>query len=304
MTETVDHKTIDCSLKSILGVTLPIMISMASTFLMLLIDRVMLAAYSMDAMNAATMSGNFVCIFAFMYTGIANAAEVFAGQYNGSKQYEKLAAPTWQMIYMALMTCVISLPVAYFSDTINTLPHYYLEEGVSYQKVWMYFAFLPPMRVALAAFFVGQGKTKIITLSVVVGAVTNLVLDYLLIFGLKDVIPPMGCKGAAIATVITEFVQVLILAVMFFNRRNRKVYKTFENRHFNPKLFLDFIKIGVPMSFGNCISMIAWYVIQTIVSHTSKDAATIYNIGNTIYTFFIFVGEGINKAIATISANM
>jgi MATE family multidrug resistance protein len=299
-----DHRIIDCSLKSILSVTLPIMISMASIFLMLLIDRAMLATYSMDSMNAAAMSGNFVCIFSFMYTGIANAAEIFAGQYNGSKQYEKLAAPTWQMIYMALVTYAISFPIAYFSDHINTLPHYYLKEGVAYQQTLMYFAFIPPVRVALAAFFVGQGKTKIITFAIAAGVVLNIALDYLFIFGMKNIIPPMGCRGAAIATIIAEFVQIAILAAVFFNRRNRKIYKTFENRQFNSKLFWDCVKIGVPMSLGNCISMIAWHVVQTIVSHTSKDAATIYNIGSNVYTFFLFVGEGANKGIATISANM
>jgi hypothetical protein len=45
------------------------------------------------------------------------------------------------MIYMSLATCAISIPVAYFSDHINTLPKYYLEEGVIYQRILMYFAF-------------------------------------------------------------------------------------------------------------------------------------------------------------------
>jgi MATE family multidrug resistance protein len=304
MTETSDHKIIDCSLKSILNVTIPIMLSMGSIFLMLLIDRAMLAAYSMDSMNAATMSGNFVCIFSFMYAGIANAAEVFTGQYNGSKQYEKLAAPTWQMIYMAFGTYVISFPVAYFSEYINTLPPYYLKEGVAYQQTLMYFAFIPPMRVALTAFFAGQGKTKIVTFAVVTGVMVNLILAYLFIFGVKNIIPAMGCRGAAIATVVAEFVQIGILAAVFFNRENRKNYKTFENRKFKSKLFWDCLKIGVPMSLNNCIAMVAWYVVQTAVSHTSKDATTVYNIGNSIYLFFLFVGEGANKAIATICANM
>jgi MATE family multidrug resistance protein len=280
------------------------MISMASIFLMLLIDRAMLAAYSMDSMNAVTMSGNFVCIFTFMFMGIANVAEVFAGQYNGSKQYEKLAAPTWQMIYMAIASCVISFPIAYFSNYINTLPSYYLKEGVIYQQILMFFAFTQPLRVAFVAFFVGQGKTKIITFAVTIGVVTNLVLDYLLIYGVKNIIPAMGSKGAAIATVIAEFVQIAILAAVFFSRKNRKIYKTFENRQFNAKLFLDCLKIGVPMSLGNFISMIAWYVVQTAVSYTSKDAATVYNIGINVYTFFLFVGEGANKAVAAICSNM
>ncbi|MDR2794218.1 MAG: MATE family efflux transporter [Holosporaceae bacterium] len=299
-----DHKIIDCTLKSIFRVSVPIMISMASVLLMLLIDRAMLAAYSMDSMNAAIMSGNFVCIFCFMFMGVANSAEIFVGQYNGSKQYEKLATPTWQMIYMSLATYVISFPVAYFSDHINTLPHYYLKEGIAYQQTLMYFAFIPPLRVALVAFFVGQGKTKIITFAVTAGVILDIVLDYLLIYGVKNIIPAMGCRGAAIATIIAEFVQVTILAMVFFSRKNRRIYKTFQNRRFNAKLFMDCIRIGVPMSLSNCISMIAWYVVQTAVSYTSKDSATIYNIGNSVYMLFLFVGEGANKAIAAISANM
>ncbi|MDR3155924.1 MAG: hypothetical protein LBT90_02375 [Holosporaceae bacterium] len=69
-------------------------------------------------------------------------------------------------------------------------------------------------------------------------------------------------------------------------------------------LFMDCLKIGMPLSLSSCISMVAWYVIQTAVSHSSKDAATVYNIGINIYTFFLFVGEGANKSAAAICANM
>ncbi|MDR3179834.1 MAG: MATE family efflux transporter [Holosporaceae bacterium] len=300
----MNHKVIDCSLKSILQVTIPLMISMMSVFLMLLIDRVMLASYSIDSMNAAIMSGNFVCIFAFMFTALANTAEIFVGQYNGSKQYNKLAAPVWQMIYMSFATLVISLPIAYFSDHINMLPHYYLEDGVAYQKILMYFVLTQPLRVALAAFFVGQGRTKIIILSVAVGALLNIALDYALIFGIKDIIPSMGCKGAAIATVIAECAQIVILATVFFSEKNREIYRTFENRRFNLKLSGDCFKIGLPLALENCVSMVAWYLVQAAISHTSKDAATIYNIGINVYLFFLFIGEGANKAVAAICSNM
>jgi Na+-driven multidrug efflux pump len=114
----------------------------------------------------------------------------------------------------------------------------------------------------------------------------------------------MGCSGAATATVISEAVQILILALAFFSRKNRTVYKTFENRQFNGALFRECMKIGAPLSISNFVSMIAWYVVQTAVSHASKDVATIYNIGTNIYIFFLFTGEGINKAIAAICSNM
>jgi MATE family multidrug resistance protein len=264
----------------------------------------MLAGYSIDAMNAVIMSGNFVCIFTFMFMGIANAAEIFVGQYNGAKQYEKLAAPTWQMIYLSLITNIISLPIAYFSDSINMLPSYYLNDGVVYQKTLMYFSMIPPIRVALSAFFIGQGKTKIVTLAITIGAVTHVILDYFLIYGIKNVIPSMGCRGAAIALIVAESFQIAILATLFFSKDNREKYKTLENFKLNKKLFIDCLRIGMPISLGNCTSMIAWYILQTTVNHISKDMATIYNMGINVYCFFLFIGKGANKAVAAICSNM
>ncbi|MDR1362065.1 MAG: MATE family efflux transporter [Holosporaceae bacterium] len=300
----VEHKALDCSWKSVWGVTIPLMFSMLSHFLMLLIDRSMLAAYSMDSMNAATMSGNFVCIFVFMFTGITSTAVIFVGRYNGAGYHEKLSAPIWQMIYMSLLTCVISIPVAYFSDYINILPDCYRKEGVEYQKTLMYFSITAPIRSSLSAFFVGQGKTKVITFVVSVGVILNIALDYVFIFGINGIVPPMGCKGAAIATVIAEFIQIIVLAALFFSRKNRRIYKTFENRQVNVELFLGCIRIGLPIALGNVLSMITWNVIQSAVCHVSTDMATIYNIGMNVYTFFLFAAEGADKAVATICSNM
>jgi hypothetical protein len=99
------HKTIDSSLGSILNVTLPMVLAVMSTNLMCLIDRFMLAGYSLDSMTAVAIAVNSVMMFTCLLTGIASSTEVLVGQYNGSKQYEKLAAPTWQM-YLYVSVCM------------------------------------------------------------------------------------------------------------------------------------------------------------------------------------------------------
>ncbi|GHT90843.1 MATE family efflux transporter [Alphaproteobacteria bacterium] len=300
----MEHKAIDCSLKSILNVTIPMVLSVMSVNLMYVMDKVMLAGYSIDAMNAVALSSSFVMIFTYTFIGMSDTAEIFVGQYNGAKNYEQLASPAWQMIYLSLLSNIIFVPIAYFSDHINTLPPYYFKEGIEYQKILMYFGMIPAAKVALSAFFVGQGKTKIISISVAIGTLTNFALDYFLIYGVGNVIPAMGGRGAAIATVIAELLQVIILASLFFGKNNREIYKTLENCKFNWKLFLSCLKIGTPMALGNSLALVAWYILQTIMSYVSKDVATIYNIGLNVYIFFIFVGEGINKATATICSNM
>jgi MATE family multidrug resistance protein len=283
---------------------MPMVLSAMSTNLMYIIDRFMLAGYSINAMNASVASGNLASMFVCMFIGIVNSAETFVGQYNGAKNYDRLATPVWQMIYLSLASCFLCLPIAYFSDVIHLLPSSLLEDGVAYQETLMYFGAMPPLKMALVAFFVGQGKSKIVTYAVAVGVVTNLILDYCFIYGVAPIIPRLGCRGAAIASVIAEFIQIMILAIHFFSARNRSICKTWANRAWNWPLFKACWRIGAPLSFGNFVSLLAWYLIQSIISHTSLDAATVYNIGMNLYIFFFFMGEGVNKAVVSICSNM
>jgi MATE family multidrug resistance protein len=264
----------------------------------------MLAGYNLDAMNAVVLSGTLVCAFTLIPVGIAGVAEIYVGQYNGAQEYHKLAAPVWQMLYFSGYSILFFLPAAYFSEFLNLLPAYYFQEGVDYQRFLLYFGFLPSVIVSLSSFFIGQGRANIVTVVVLMGFLVNVVLDYLLIYGYKDSLPSMGVRGAAIATILAEIAQVGVLALVFFNKENRTFYKTFKNRQYDKSLFLGCIKIGIPLSASNLAVMFSWYLVQCLVSHVSKEMATIYGIGLTIYMLFAFVGEGLNKAMATLSANM
>ena len=295
---------IDSSPRSILKVTLPIIMSTMTTSLMFLIDRFILAGYSIDAMNAACISGNFVAMLTLFFIGITGSAGVFVGQYNGAKQYDMLSAPVWQMIYLSLSSIPLFWILAYFSSKINMLPPYFLKDGIAYQETLMLFAFFPSLRVAFSAFFIGQGKTKIIAYIAIAGAIANIILDYILIYGIPDIVPSLECRGAAIATNASEFIQISILASIFFSSQNAKKFKIFKNRRINLKLFKGCCRIGIPMSVGHFVTLFAWYLIQTVVGYTSKDASTVYNITMNIFMFFFFIAGGSGRSASTISSNM
>lgn len=297
-------KLVDSSLKSILRVTLPVLLSTLSVNLMHVIDRIMLAGYSVDAMNGSVIGGHFCGIFIYLFISVISTSEIFVGQYNGSEQYDKLAIPVWQMFYLTLASFFVYIPIAYFSEYLNLLPDYCLSEGLIYQKILIYFAFMPLIKVALSAFFIGQGKTKIVTYCVCLAVVSNTVLDYLFIYGVEGFIPRMGTKGAAIATIIVEFMQICILAAIFFKKKNREKYKTLANCAFNKDIFLSCVKVGVPLALSDSIIMVMWSLIQAIVTHISEELGTIYCITSNVYVMFIFFGDGMIKAAATICSNM
>ena len=293
---------IDSSWKSIFAVTLPMILSNLSNAILYNIDRVMIIGYSVDAFNAVSLSGGLFAVFSYLFIGISISAEVYVGQYNGAKDYVQLASPMWQMVYFSILTAVISFPIAYYANYLNLLPSYYLNDGVIYQKIMMYGCPLFPMFMAFAAFFVGQGKAKVVSIAVVLGSFINIGLDYVLIYGIKGLIPSLGAAGAALATVIAQMTQILILFVALCTKEHRKI--VFLSYKFDRTLFMGCVKIGAPVSLSNFFAYFAWYIVQAVVTAVSKEEATIYSISISIYMLAISLGEGLSKATSAVVANM
>jgi MATE family multidrug resistance protein len=292
------------NISGILKVTIPLILTALSANLMFVADRAILAYYSIDAMNAVGISSNMVALISYMFISIACTAEIYVGQYNGSKQFENLAGPVWQMIYLSLLANIVFIPLGIFAKHCNMLPEYYKTEGITYQSLMSYFCSLPCAVAAISAFFIGQGKTAIISMVVIIGNILNVILATILVFGISGIIPSLGVKGAAIGTILSEAMQLLILLTVFFKKNNRKVFKTFENRKFDKKIFLGCCKIGTPMSIGRLFEIGAWYFLYATVSNISKELATIYGIAINIFVVFAFFQEGLSKAVATLSANL
>lgn len=293
---------IDSSWKSILTVTLPIVLINLSEAIMCNIDRMMVIGYSVDALNAVSVSANLFGVFSYLFIGIANAAEIYVGQFNGAKNFKKLSSPVWQMVYFSIASAFVFFPAAYFTEYFNLLPLHYFYDGVAYQKIIMYGGPLFPMFVAFAAFFVGQGRAQIVSFSVICGAIVNIILDYLLIYGVKGTIPRLGTAGAAIATVMAQFFQILVLLVAYCTKKNRSL--ALASCKPDKSIFIGCIKIGAPMSASNFLVLLAWYFVQAMATNGPKDLATVYSISVSIYTLAISLGEGLSRATSTVTANM
>jgi MATE family multidrug resistance protein len=297
------NERIDSSASSILRVVIPLILSALSENLMFLIDRIALAYYSVNAMNAAMFGGSLAALYTFSLMSIAGTTEIFVGQYNGAQKYHKIGSPVWQMIYFTAISLLFIVPIGWFANALNLIPNYCAKDGVVYQKILTYFCWVPALTSAFTGFFVGRGKTKIVTVVVLIGTLVNIALDYLLIFGCGNTIPSMGCKGAAIATVVAESVQMIILGCVFWSKQNRKKYNTATDSAFDKKIFFGCVKVGFPMAIGRCVEMLAWYLVLAAMGHASMELGTVQGIVTTVYVLFAFVCDGLIKGSATLSSN-
>ena len=127
------------SLRELCSISLPLMLSMMSGSLMLFLDRLLLARYSIDALNACVNAAMIAAALQFAFLTTSAIAEVFVGQYNGASQYKKIAEPVWQMIWFSLLSVFVFLPLGLFAGPLFFFDPLYAPLEVEYFKWLMYF---------------------------------------------------------------------------------------------------------------------------------------------------------------------
>lgn len=290
------------SARELWTIAFPLILAGLSGNLMIFLDRLILAHFSTDAMNAAATAGMVCALFVFGAVGISSIAEVFVGQYNGSKQKSKMGIPSWQMIWFSLLTYIVFLPLALWGGPYF-LAKNYLDLAMPYYQWLMFFGPFLAIFSALAAFFIGKGNTRLVFIVTITGNIINLVLNIPLVFGIKGLFEPLGVAGSAIATVISQVIMVLVLLLVFLNSTNRKIYGT-NKFGFNPSEFWKCLKIGTPNSVGTMIEIAAWALILNMMADLSDAHITVWTITISVFTVFAFTNAGMQKAIITIAANL
>ncbi|MBO4405794.1 MAG: hypothetical protein J5821_03615 [Alphaproteobacteria bacterium] len=292
-----------CKNDELIKFTLSLILASLSVNLMLVTDRTILGLHSLDSMNASSLGGNFNATISFIFTSVAQIATVFVGQYNGVKEYDKTARAPWQMIYLGFASFLFFIPMAVFCDQFNIFPKYLEEEGLAYTRILLSFAGFHVISVALSSFFIGRKQSHIVIFTFLVGNLVNVVLYYLLVFGVEGLFDPMGAEGAAIATVSVEMIFNIIFATVFFSKNNRLKFKTLDYK-FRPDLFVDCLRIGFPVSLGKFLNLLGWFCIMTCFINASKDIATLESFIMGIWMAFIFFADGTSRALSALSANL
>ncbi|MBP9694236.1 MAG: MATE family efflux transporter [Alphaproteobacteria bacterium] len=292
----------NASLKQILYISFPMMLTSLSGTLMYFIDRLFLANYSEISMNAAASAGMMASLFTYGAYSIAVIAEIFVGQYNGAGEYKKTGRAVWQMIYFSLLLSVLFVPIAYF-EADAFLPEILEEEGRTFFRISLGFGSLTPLIGALTAFYIGRGKAIYVTVTALIANGFNAIAAYLLIFGIEGWFEPMGTKGAAIGTVSACAFEVLLLGCVFLSKYNRTHYNTHDYR-FDWSIFKKCLRIGSPGAIGHTIEVGAWAALFPIVVSKGLAYTTILTIGQTIFILFIFLMEGLQKGVTSIASNL
>jgi len=291
-------KDTSASVKELFILTTPIFISLLSSNLMLFCDRYFLSRYSFEAFKAVGVASYLVALFQIICIRFTTSNQVFVGTSFGNNSVGNIGIYTWQMIWASLLSIFLTFPISivveklYFSNTeIRAL-------GEAYFSIMMIGNFLFPLGTTLAAFFLGIGNTKVLSLVAFISNLLNAALDYCLINGIPKIFDPLGIKGAAIATLISQGIYCTILFFLFINHPNRKEYRT-RDFYFRASFFKECFKVGTPNAISRLISLSFWALSMKIVASKGGDYITLISFGSTICLLISIVRESISRGLMT-----
>lgn len=291
------------SVRELWKVAFPLMLSSLSLLAMAFVDRIFLAHYDEQALSAAVTAGTAGWAILGSLAILGSMAEVFVAQYNGAKLTEKIGQPVWQMIWFSLLASLITLPLAIWGGSLLFMGSANQEFEIAYFRWLLVFGSAWPAQGAISAFWVGRGKTQMVTWVTLGANLVNVLLDWILIFGIEGVLQPMGPKGAAIATSTGSVAQFLFLLPLFLRGPNRRQYGTAICR-FSSQLFWRCMRIGLPQAVSFLVELIGWAIFYIIIRGSGPEQIYVAGVAQSIVILFFFMAEGVGRGASAIAGNM
>ncbi len=290
------------SVRELWRISFPIMMSSLAMLFMIFVDRIFLSQYSIHSLNAAVSSGTLAWGFFGGIGAFTGMSEIFVAQHNGANKPEKIGAAVWQMIWIGIFSFLLFIPLGIWGGEFFFPASIYHEMQSEYFRYLMIFGPGYALMTALAGFYIGRGRTKLLIWLAIFANLINIVLDRAFIFGVEGWIPEMGIRGAAIATCIGYLIQTFILFFLFLLPKNRKRFQTNQWK-LDKTIFFKSCRIGAPQGIFFSQEIFGWSIFYVMMTSISLMHITISSICQSILILLSFFLEGLGKGVAALAGN-
>ncbi len=297
--------------KMVLAVAVPIMLQNGITNFVGLLDNIMIGQIGTEQMSGAAIVNQLIFVYNLCIFGGVSGAGIFTAQYFGQKDTEGVRNTFRFKLWMALALTTITIVL--FLTAGEALIHMYLKgeaNSTDAEATLMYGKqYLMIMLAGLPAFMFGQvyastlrecGETVLPMKAGITSVIVNLIFNYLLIYG-KLGFPELGVRGAAIATVLSRYVEVFVI-VFWTHRHTEKntfaegLYRTLKVPGF---LVQKILLKGTPLLLNETLWAAGMAMLTQCYSVRGLNVVAGLNISNTINNVFniVFIALGDSVAI-------
>jgi len=261
---TRNHIADETSLKYMLKLAAPMVVTNISFTIMQFVDRFMVSRLGTEALAAILPAGIISFVPASFAVGVMTSVNTFVSQSLGRGQKRDCSNYCWQAIYMGLLYISVTVALMWPAAPwiFRTLGHEpaVVDLEVIYLRIMLYAQFLSVFVWASSQFYMGVHRPIITMYAAMFGQVVNITANYILIFG-KFGFPAMGIAGAGWGTLIGIAIRAGIGMAMFWGSDINSNFASRRTMGINLSKMIDLLKVGFPAGFGFMMNIAFWGII-------------------------------------------
>lgn len=290
--------------KLLLSMAVPMMISMLVQALYNIVDSIFVSRICEDALTAVSMAFPWQNIIISIAVGFGVGINALLSRALGQKNAERVNQVAVNGLLLAGLSYLLVLVAgligirAYMrtQTDIETIVNY----GITYLNICILCSFGVFIEITFERFLQATGRTVYSMITQLTGAITNIILDPILIFGLLG-FPKLGIAGAAWATVIGQCVGAVV-AVTLNHFKNPEVHLRLRHIRPNGRLMGEITAISIPSIIMSCISSLTCFVMNMILIAYSSTAVAVFGVYFKLQSFVFMPVFGLNNGMVPIIA--
>lgn len=282
----------------LIGMALPAMLSMFTQAFYNVVDSIFVAQLGESALTAVSLAFPAqmieVSLFAGMGVGINSGISRRLGQQKKEEAQRVMEHGFIIALFLAAMLGIFGILFAEKFFRLFTDHPGIVSDGRNYLSIVMVFSFGVFITQAGASALQATGDMIKPMISQLIGAITNIILDPIMIFGLLG-FPRMGVTGAAIATVIGQVCAMIYILFTVFVRRNNVLQPEFRHFRLDKAILKDIVRVGLPSSVMQSIGSLMVTGFNMILTPFGLTAIAVFGVYFKIQSFIFMPVFGLNQ---------
>lgn len=291
--------------KLVISMSLPMMVSMLVQALYNVVDSIFVSQVCEDALTAVSLAFPAQNLMIGVATGTGVGINALLSRSLGARDFDKVNKIASNGVVLTFFSGFIFLLFGlfgtklFFSTQVSADSPIY-GYGVDYLSVVCAASVGLFGQVTMERLMQATGKTTLAMITQLTGAITNIILDPMLILGIGP-FPRLEAKGAAIATVIGQFFAFFV-GIILNSKLNKEVHLSFKGFRPDFRIISDIYKIGVPSILMVAIGSFMTFCLNKILLGFSTTAAAVFGVYFKLQSFVFMPIFGLNNGVIPIVA--
>ncbi len=290
--------------KLLVTMSLPMMLSMLVQALYNIVDSMFVAKLSEEALTAVSLAFPAQTLMISVSTGTGVGINALLSRNLGEKDFKSADRAAENGIFLAIVSCIVFAVAGGFGSelffALQTDDPVIINYGTQYLRIITVMSAGIFLQIAFERLMQSTGKTFYNMITQGTGAIINIILDPIMIFGLFG-FPRMEVAGAAVATITGQVVAVC-MSFYFNQTRNKEIHISLRRFRPHKKTICTIYKVGIPSIIMQSIGSVMTFGFNKILLAFSSTAAAVFGVYFKLQSFIFMPVFGLNNGMIPIIA--